>query len=62
MAIFKDPKKLNNEVLPGNPVIEPSYIESLSNQDRARGLEAVNLIKVKRCGKIKRRACADGSR
>ena len=61
-AIFKELKQLNNGVLPGNPVIVPIDIESLTEEDKRKSLEAVNLIKVKRCGKIKGRTCANGSR
>ena len=35
--------------------------ESLSEQERRRALRAINLIKLKRCGKVKGRTCADGS-
>ena len=40
----------------------PIGIESLTEADKGKALEAVNLIKVKRCGKIKGRTCANGSR
>ena len=61
-AIFKELKQLNDGVLPGNQVIVPIDIESLTEEDKRKSLEAVNLIKVKRCGKIKGRTCANGSR
>ena len=60
-AIFKEVKQLNDGILPGNPVIVPIDIESLTEEDKRKALEAVNLIKVKRCGKIKGRTCANGS-
>ena len=60
-AIFKELKQLNDGVLPGNPVIVPIDIESLTEEDKRKSLEAVNLIKVKRCGKIKGRTCTNGS-
>ena len=62
LAIFKELKQLNDGVLPRNPVIVPIGIESLMEADKKKALEAVNLIKVKRCGKIKGRTCANGSR
>ena len=31
-------------------------------EEKKRALEAVNLIKKKRCGKLKGRTCADGSK
>ena len=61
-AIFEELKQLNDEVLPGNPVIVPIDIESLTEEDKRLSLEVVNLIKVKRCGKINGRTCANGSR
>ena len=61
-AIFKELKQLNDGVLPGNPVIVPIDIESLTDKDKRKSLEAVNLIKVKKCGMIKGRTCANGSR
>ena len=61
-AIFKELKQLNDGVLPGNPVIVPINIESLTDEDKRKSLKAVNLIKVKRCSKIKGRTCANGSR
>ena len=58
-VIYKEFKQLNVAVLPGNPVIVPIGIESLTEADKEKALEAVNLIKVKRCGKIKGRTCAN---
>ena len=61
-AIFKELKQLNEGAMPGKPVITPIPFESLTEQDRSQALEAVNLIKEKRCGKLKGRTCANGSR
>ncbi len=61
-AIFKELKQLNDGVLPGNPVMQPISLEDLSPEDKQKALEAVNLIKEKRCGKIKGRTCANGAR
>ena len=61
-VIFKQLKQLNDGVLPSNPVIVPIAIESLTEEDKRKSLEAVNLIEVKRCGKIKGRTCTNGSR
>jgi len=35
--------------------------ESLTVEEKKKALRAINLIKEKRCGKLKGRACADGS-
>ena len=61
-AIFKELKHLNNGVLLGNPAIVHICIEPLTEGDKKKTLEAVNLIKVKRCGKVKGMTCANGLR
>ena len=48
-AICKELKQLSDGVLPGNPVIVPISIESLTEVGKKKALEAANLIKVKRC-------------
>ena len=48
--------------MPGKPVIIPIPFEELTDEDVRQALEAVNLIKEKRCGKLKGRTCANGSR
>ena len=60
-AIFKELQQLNDGALPGNPVVVSIHIESLTEKDKRKSLEAVNLIKVNRCGKFKGRTCANGS-
>ena len=61
-AMFKELKQLNDGVVPGKPVIEPIPFCNLTERDKKESLEAVNLIAQKRCGKIKGRTCANGSR
>ena len=61
-SIFKELKQLNDGVMEGKPVIQPIDFEKLSDIDKSTALEAVNLIKEKRCGKIKARTCANGSK
>lgn len=46
----------------GKPVIAPISFEDLRELDKKQALEAVNLIKEKRCGKLKGQTCANGSR
>ena len=61
-AMFKELKQLSDGVVPGKPVIQPIAFEDLTEKDKKEALEAVNLIAEKRCGKIKGRTCANGSR
>ena len=61
-AMFKEYKQLNEGAVPGKPVLAPIDPDTLSREEKRQSLEAVNLIKEKRCGKIKGRTCANGSR
>ena len=54
-AMFKEYKQLDDMGVLGR--IDP---DSLSSEDKRGALRAINLIKEKRCGKIKGRTCADG--
>ena len=45
----------------GKPVIEPVDMSTVTANEVKQALEAVNLIKRKRCGKVKFRSCANGS-
>ena len=49
-------------MVPGNPVFGTIYPSTLSVEEKNKSLEAVNLIKKKRCGKIKGRTCANGNK
>ena len=42
-------------------VFEPMHAHKLTNDQKRRALRAINLIKEKRCGKLKGRTVADGS-
>ena len=55
-------KQLNTGTAPGKPVFGTIDPSTLSNEEKSRALEAVNLIKKKRRGKIKGRTCANGSK
>ena len=61
-AMFSEYKQLNNGVVTGKPVFGTIDPNILTNEEKGRALEAVNLIKKKRCGKIKGRTCANGSK
>jgi len=52
-AMLSECKQLNNGTAPGKPVFGTIDPSTLSNEENRRALEAVNLIKKKRCGKIK---------
>ena len=55
--MFKDYNQLDYGHMPGKPVVAPFNPDGLTPLDRKKTLEPVNLIKEKRCGKIKRRTC-----
>ena len=61
-AMFKELKQLNDGVQDGKPVIIPIKFDELTEKDKKEALEAVNLIAEKRCGTIKGRTCANGSK
>lgn len=61
-AIFKEYKQLDQGAKEGNPVVTPTPYESLTEDDKYKALDAVNLIQQKRCGKIKGRCTANGSK
>jgi len=56
-AMFKEYKQLEDF----NKVLGRINPESLQHDQKRRALRAVNLIKLKHCGKMKGRTCADGS-
>ena len=60
-AMVKEFTQLDKGAFPGNPVVGPIDPTILTQEDKIRAMEAVNLIKEKRCGKIKGRTCANGS-
>jgi len=55
-------KQLNTGPVPGKLVFGCIDPIKITNEEKRSALEAVNLIKKKRCGKIKGRTCADGSK
>ena len=61
-AMFKELKQLDEGPMPGKPVVQPVDVDTLSQKVKEQAMEAVNLIKIKRCGKIKGRTCANGSK
>ena len=61
-ALFKEYNQLDKGAREGKPVLAPIDPDTLTTTQKRQALYAVNLIKEKRCGKIKGRTCADGSR
>ena len=61
-AMLSEYKQLNSGAVPGKPVFGCIDPNTLTREEKRRALEAVNLIKKKRCGKIKGRTCANGSK
>ena len=61
-ALFKEYNQLDKGAREGQPVLAPINPDTLTTTQKRQALYAVNLIKEKRCGKIKGRTCADGSR
>jgi hypothetical protein len=61
-AMLKEFKQLNVGAVPGKPVFGTVDPTTLNREEKRRALEAVNLIKKKRCRKIKGRTCANGSK
>ena len=56
VALLKEYKQLHDMSVFGRVAYE-----SLTVEEKKKALRAINLIKEKRCGKIKGRACAVGS-
>ena len=60
-AMIKEFEQLDEGAFPGKPVVKPIDPNTLTREEKYKAMEAVNLIKEKRCGKIKGRMCANGS-
>ena len=61
-AMIKELNQLNDGVTEGKPVVCAEYPDALSRQEKVVALEAINLIKEKRDGRIKGRTCANGAK
>ena len=61
VALFKGYKQLNDGATEGKPVILPTNPDLLTIDQKQQVMYAVNLIKLKRNGRVKGRVCADGS-
>ena len=54
--------QLDQGAMPGKPVVIPIHPRNITAQHKQQVLEAVNLIRRKKCRKIKGCTCADGSK
>ena len=61
-ALIKECGQLDKGAFPGKPVVEPIHSGDLTPEEKLQAMSAVAIIKEKRCGKVKGRICADGSR
>ncbi len=61
-AMFKELKQLDEGPMPGKPAVQPVDVDSLSQKVKEQATEAINLSKITRCGKVKCRTCANGSK
>jgi hypothetical protein len=61
-AMFKEFAQMDNGAVDGKPVFAPQDYSKMTNDEKLKTLEAVNLIKEKRDGTIKGRSCANGSK
>ena len=61
-AMIKELIQLEEGPMPIKKVVTTINPDTLSAEDKAKSLNAVNLIKQKRDGTIKGRTCADGSK
>ena len=62
VAMVKELKQLNDGAVPGKPVVIPIDPDALSEEDKKKALDAVNIIEEKRDGRVKGRTCANGSK
>ena len=62
MGPIKELKQLNDGVIPNKLVVIPQNPDVITTQENSAALDAVNLIKENRDGKIIGRMCANGSK
>ena len=61
-AMMKELIQLDKGAVKDKPVIEAIEYDSISEVERRKALDAVNLIELKRDGRLKGRSCANGSK
>ena len=62
LAMMKEYMQLDEGAFLGKLVIRPVNPDKMSREEHMQALKSVNLIKKKRCGRIKGQTCANGSR
>ena len=53
---------MNKGAVKDKPVIRTISYDTLTNEDKRKALDAVNIIELKRDGRLKGRSCANGSK
>ena len=61
-AMMKELIQLDKGAVKDKPVIEAIEYNKISEEERRKALDAVNLIELKRDGRLKGRSCANGSK
>ena len=61
-AMMKELIQLDKGAVPNKPVIKGIDYQSLTDDDKRKALDAINIIELKRDGKMKGRSCANGSK
>ena len=61
-AMLKELNQLDKGAVPNKPVIEPIDYDTLNYDERKKALDAVNIMELKRDGRVKGRSCTNGSK
>mgnify|MGYP000939170828 CR=1 FL=1 len=61
-AMMKELIQLDRGAVENKPVIKPISYDKLSDEDKRKALDAVNIVELKRDGRLKGRSCANGSK
>ena len=62
VSVIKEFKQLDEDPMEGKRVVMPIEYKTLSTKQKKEALDAVNLIKEKRDGRLKGRSCANGAK
>ena len=61
-AMMKELVQLDQGAVPGKPVVVEIDPDQLSPEEKRRALDAMNIIELKRDGRVKGQSCANGSK
>ena len=61
-TMVKELKQLNDDAVPGKPVVIPIEADTLREEDKKKALDAVNIIEEKRDTRVKGRTCTNRSK